>query len=80
VVKGIHLITLCYTDPQGRPRPINYRIYDFDHGYALIVLFGENAVQERGFPGTDKAGQHRDGNAGIGGIHGHGRGTGCLGE
>jgi hypothetical protein len=28
VVKGINLITLYYTDPQGQHRPINYRIYD----------------------------------------------------
>jgi hypothetical protein len=28
VVKGINLITLYYTDPQGRHQPINYRIYD----------------------------------------------------
>jgi hypothetical protein len=28
VVKGINLITLYYTDPQGHHQPINYRIYD----------------------------------------------------
>ena len=28
VVKGINLITLYYTDPQGRHQPINYRVYD----------------------------------------------------
>ncbi|MGB0468952.1 MAG: IS701 family transposase [Pontibacterium sp.] len=28
VVKGINLITLYYTDPQGRSLPVNYRIYD----------------------------------------------------
>ena len=28
VVKGINLITLYYTDPQGQHQPINYRIYD----------------------------------------------------
>ena len=28
VVRGINLITLYYTDPQGRHQPINYRIYD----------------------------------------------------
>ena len=28
VVKGINLITLYYTDPQGQHQPVNYRIYD----------------------------------------------------
>lgn len=28
VVKGIQLITLYYTDPEGKSVPINYRIYD----------------------------------------------------
>jgi hypothetical protein len=28
VVKGINLITLYYTDPQGRSLPVNYRVYD----------------------------------------------------
>ena len=32
VVKGINLITLYYTDPQGRSLPINYRIYDKAEG------------------------------------------------
>lgn len=27
-VKGINLITLYYTDPQGRHLPVNYRVYD----------------------------------------------------
>ena len=27
-VKGLNLITLFYTDPQGRQQPVNYRIYD----------------------------------------------------
>jgi hypothetical protein len=28
VVKGINLITLYYTDPQGGHQPVNYRVYD----------------------------------------------------
>ena len=28
VVKGINLITLYYTDPQGHHQPVNFRIYD----------------------------------------------------
>ncbi len=28
VVKGLNLITLYYTDPQGRSLPVNYRVYD----------------------------------------------------
>lgn len=28
VVKGLNLITLYYTDPQGRSLPVNYRLYD----------------------------------------------------
>jgi len=32
VVKGLNLITLYYTDPQGRSLPINYRVYDKAEG------------------------------------------------
>jgi len=28
VIKGLNLITLYYTDPQGRSLPVNYRVYD----------------------------------------------------
>jgi hypothetical protein len=28
VVNGLNLITLYYTDPQGRSLPVNYRVYD----------------------------------------------------
>lgn len=28
VVKGLNLVTLYYTDPQGRSLPVNYRVYD----------------------------------------------------
>lgn len=31
-VKGLNLITLYYTDPQGRQQPVNYRIYDKNEG------------------------------------------------
>ena len=32
VVKGLNLITLYYTDPQGRSLPVNYRVYDKSEG------------------------------------------------
>jgi len=32
VVKAIQLITLYYTDPEGKSVPINYRIYDKQEG------------------------------------------------
>ena len=32
VVKGLSLITLYYTDPQGRSLPVNYRVYDKTEG------------------------------------------------
>ncbi len=32
VVKGLNLITLYYTDPQGRGLPVNYRLYDKTEG------------------------------------------------
>ncbi len=32
VVKGINLITLYYTDPDGQHMPVNYRIYDKSEG------------------------------------------------
>lgn len=28
VVRGLNIITLYYTDPQGRSLPVNYRAYD----------------------------------------------------
>jgi hypothetical protein len=28
VVKGLSLVTLCYTDVQGRSLAVNYRVYD----------------------------------------------------
>lgn len=31
-VKGLNLITLYYTDPQGRSLPVNYRVYDKAEG------------------------------------------------
>jgi Transposase DDE domain len=31
-VKGINLITLYYTDPQGRHQPVNFRVYDKAEG------------------------------------------------
>lgn len=43
VVKGLNLITLYYTDPQGRSLPVNYRLYDKSEGktkndYFLMML------------------------------------------
>lgn len=43
VVKGLNLITLYYTDPQGRSLPVNYRVYDktenkTKNGYFLDML------------------------------------------
>ena len=35
VVKGINLITLYYTDPQGQHQPVNFRIYRLH----LVMLF-----------------------------------------
>ena len=32
VVKGINLITLYYTDPQGQHQPVNFRVYDKKEG------------------------------------------------
>jgi C4-type Zn-finger protein len=32
VVKGIQLITLYYTDPEGKSVPINYRVYNKQEG------------------------------------------------
>ena len=41
VVKGINLITLYYTDPQGRHQPVNYRIYDKAEGKTKNEYFQE---------------------------------------
>lgn len=36
VVKGLNLITLYYTDGQGRSLPVNYRVYDKAEGKMII--------------------------------------------
>jgi len=41
VVKGINLVTLYYTDPQGRGLPVNYRIYDPADGKTKNDYFRE---------------------------------------
>jgi hypothetical protein len=43
VVKGLNLITLYYTDPQGRSLPVNYRVYDKAEGKTkqLVLLRGQ---------------------------------------
>lgn len=41
VVKGINLITLYYTDPQGRHQPVNFRVYDKRDGKTKNDYFQE---------------------------------------
>jgi hypothetical protein len=45
VLKGLNLITLYYTDPQGRSLPVNYRVYDKAEGKTkndyFIDMLGE---------------------------------------
>jgi hypothetical protein len=41
VVKGLNLITLYYTDPQGRSLPVNYRVYDKAEGKTKNAYFLE---------------------------------------
>jgi len=41
VVKGLNLITLYYTDPQGRSLPVNYRVYDKGEGKTKNAYFLE---------------------------------------
>lgn len=41
VVKGLNLITLYYTDVQGRHQPVNYRIYDKSEGKTKNEYFRE---------------------------------------
>ena len=50
VVKGINLITLYYTDPQGNHQPVNFRVYDksenktkndyFKEMFAEVLVWG----------------------------------------
>lgn len=40
-VKGINLITLYYTDPDGRHMPVNYRVYDKSQGMTKNDYFLE---------------------------------------
>ncbi len=40
-VKGINLITLYYTDPQGHHQPVNYRLYDKAEGKTKNDYFQE---------------------------------------
>lgn len=41
VVKGVCLITLYYTDPEGRSMPVNYRLYDKRDGKTKNDYFRE---------------------------------------
>ena len=41
VVKGLNLVTLFYTDPQGRSVPLNYRVYDKSEGKTKNDYFVE---------------------------------------
>lgn len=45
VVKGINLLTLYYTDPQGRGLPVNYRLYDPADGKAKNDHFREMVAE-----------------------------------
>jgi hypothetical protein len=49
----------------------------FDHGDAAAVLFGEDAVEQRGLAGSEEASEDGDGNSGI---SGHLRKSGKAGE
>ncbi len=41
IVKGLHLITIYYTDPSGKSLPVNYRIYDKQEGKTKNDYFRE---------------------------------------
>lgn len=45
VVKGLNLITLYYTDLQGRSLPVNYRVYDKSEGKTKNDYFQEMFVE-----------------------------------
>lgn len=49
VVKGINLITLYYTDPQGQHQPINYRVYDKTEHQTKNEYFQEMLVEVLGW-------------------------------
>ena len=49
VVKGIQLITLYYTDPEGKSVPINYRIYDKQEGKTKNDYFREMITEVLGW-------------------------------
>ena len=44
-VKGINLITLCYSDTSGRHMPVNYRIYDKSEGKTKNDYFLEMLIE-----------------------------------
>ena len=41
IVKGLHIITLYYTDPSGKSVPVNYRIYSKREGKTKNDYFRE---------------------------------------
>ena len=45
VVKGINLITLYYTDPQGQNQPVNFRVYDKSEGKTKNDYFLEMLLE-----------------------------------
>ena len=49
VVKGIQLITLYYTDPEGKSVPVNYRIYDKQEGKTKNDYFREMITEVLGW-------------------------------
>ena len=57
VVKGIHLITLYYTDLSGKSVPVNYRIYNKQEGKTKNGYFQEMIIEVLGI--TAKNSDHR---------------------
>ena len=45
MVKGLNLITLYYTDPQGRSLPVNDRVYDQSQGKSKNDYFQDMLVE-----------------------------------
>lgn len=45
IVKGLHLISIYYTDPSGKSLPVNYRIYDKQEGKTKNDYFREMVAE-----------------------------------
>ena len=63
------LAELGTTGPHQIRVDIHFRHVIHDHGDAAALAIVEDAVQQRGFAGTEKSGKHRHGEA----IVGHGK-------